>query len=198
MHSRLMFFLLVFVFILPACSGQPDATSLPADEVTPLATARRVNAGITNVVSNGIVTFTDSASGISLDYPEGWMMDQVRGGTRSPSVFVFTNYGAIPSLMDKIPPEDTVVYLTIPQPTPEGTLAGMIESYKQTWQKEGSNILSEEDVTLTSGQPGKVILMNSYLGKQVYYLFTQVGETLVFIESYGNLTPVPAIALSIR
>ena len=198
MRSKLMLVLLSIVMILAACSGQPDATVVPADEVTPVATVRRVNPGITNVVSNGIVTFTDSVSGVSLDYPEGWMMDQVRGGKRSPSVFVFTNYGAIPSLMDKISAEDTVIYLTIPQSKPDGTLAGMIDAYKQTWQEEGSSILSEEDVTLTSGRSGRYILLNSYLGKQFYYLFTQAGETLVFIEAYGNLTPVPAIALSVR
>ena len=100
--------------------------------------------------------------------------------------------------MDKIDPEDTVIYLTIPQPQPDGSLADLIDSYRQTWEKEGSSIASEEDVTLNSGQPGKVFIVDSYLGRQYYYLFTQVGEKLVIVEAYGVLTPVVVIALSLR
>lgn len=198
MRMKWIYFLLITVLSLSACSGQSNEIALPTEDVMPIATARRVDPGITNVVSNGIITFTDSDTGISLDYPEGWIMDQVRGGTRSPSVFVFTNYRVIPGLMDKIDPEDTVIYLTIPQPQPDGSLADLIDSYRQTWEKEGSSIASAEEVTLTNGQPGKVFLVDSYLGRQYYYLFTQVGEKLVFIEAFGVLTPVPAIALSIR
>ena len=193
-----MLFPLVFVLILAACNGQPNVTSLPAEDVTQVATVRRVDPGITNVVSNGIITFTDSASGISLDYPEGWIMDQVRGGTRSPSVFVFTNYFHIPALMDKIPPDETAVYLTILQPNLEATLPGLIDSYKQQWAAEGSTILTEENVTLASGQPGTAILLDSYLGRQYYYLFTAAGEKLIFIEAIGDLAPVPAIAMTVR
>ena len=189
---------LVVIFILVACSGQPTVTSLPAEDVTPVATVRRVDAGITKVVSNGIITFTDSASGISLDYPEGWIMDQVRGGTRSPSVFVFTNYFHIPALMDKIPPDESAVYLTILQPNPEATLPGLVDSYKQQWTVEGSTIVTEENVTLVSGQAGTAILLDSYLGRQYYYLFTAVGDKLLFIEAIGDLAPVPAIAMTVR
>ena len=158
-----MLFPFFFVLILAACSGHPAATLAPAEDVTPVATIRGVDPGITSVVSNGIVTFTDSASGISLDYPEGWIMDQVRGGTRSPSVFVFTNYFHIPALMDKIPPDETAIYLTILQPNPEATLPGLIDSYKQQWAAEGSIILTEEKVTLASGQPGTAGLLDSIL-----------------------------------
>lgn len=198
MRTKWIFYLLAVVLGLSACSGEVAETSLPAENVTPVATVRRADPMITKVVSNGIVTFTDSVSGISLDYPEGWIMDQVRGGTRSPSVFVFTNYRVIPSLMDKIGPDETVIYLTIPQPVENGSLASMIDSYRQLWEKESSVITSEKDVTLKGGQPGKEIIIDSYLGQPYYYLFTQVGETLVFIEAYGALDPIPAIALTIR
>lgn len=196
MRSKIFWMGLICLLALSACGS--GGTAQPMEDVTPVATVRGVDPKITNVVANGIVKFTDSVTGVSLDYPEGWIMDQVRGGARSPSVFVFTNYRAIPSIMDNIPPEDTVVYLTILQPSPDQTLAGLIEIQKQKWLEEGSNILTEEDVTLTSGQPGKAILLNSYVGQRIYYLFTQIGDRLIYVEGMSELSPVASIALSVR
>lgn len=187
----------IFTLILSACGDLPPA-SPPTPDVAPVATVRGVDPGFTTSASNGIVTFTDSVSGISLDYPEGWIMDQVRGGTRSPSVFVFTNYDHIPSVMDAIPADTTAVYLTVLKPNPDATLPGLVDSYKQQWLTEGSTILTEEDVILASGQPGKAFLLDSYLGRQIYYLITAVGETPVVVEGNGDLAPVAAVALSVR
>lgn len=195
--ARLLILTLVFALGTSACGNQPAGTATE-EIVTPVATARRVDPGYALVPSNGIVTFTDATSGISLDYPEGWIMDQVRGGARSSNVFVFTNYFHIPALMDKIPDDETAIYLTILQPDPEATLAGMIEYYKAQWAKEGTVITSEENVTLKSGQPGTAFYVDSYLGRPYYYLFTSVNGTLVYIETLGDLAPVPAIALTVR
>ena len=194
------FHLLLFVAAvlgLSACGGSPSPTSAVTD-TTPIATVRGQDPHITVIPSNGLISFTDAVTGVSLDYPEGWIMDQVRGGTRSPSVFVFTNYGHIPALMDKIPEHQTALYLNIMKPNPDTTLPGMIDGYKQQWIKEGSVIVTEENVILKSGQPAIAVYLDSYLGKPYYYLFTSVGDQLVVIEALGDLAPVPAIALTVR
>lgn len=194
---RLCVILIAAALGLSAC-GSPSPATQPVTDNTPIPTVRGEDPKMTNIPSGDIIIFTDAITGISLDYPEGWIMDQVRGGTRSPSVYVFTDYFHIPSLMDNIPEDQTAVYLTILQINPEMTLTALVDSYKQQWAKEGSTIASEENLTLNSGQPGTAFYLDSYLGKPYYYLFTAIGERLLFIEALGDLTPVPAIALTVR
>ena len=198
MRQTLTMLLFAFALWISACSGGIVETPIPVESAIPMETMRSFDPDYTITEGDGIKIFSDSITGISLDFPGDWLMDQVRGGLRSPSVFVFTNYRAIPSLIDKIEPEDTVIYLTIPQPRPDGSLIGLIDSYRQAWAEEGSSIVSEQEVTLNSGEPGKMFILDSHLGRQYYYLFTQAGERFVFIEAYGALEPVTAIALSIR
>lgn len=187
--------ILVLSFVLASCAAPATATPAPA---SPEPTVRGVEPMYTNAASNGVITFTDSVSGISLDYPEGWIMDQVRGGTKSPSVFVFTNMFHIPSLMDKITDDVTVIYLTILIPSPEQSLNGMEESFKAQWQKEGSTIVSEQAVTIANGQAGVEIVLDSYIGRRNYFLLTQAGGKFLYFEGLGDLTPVKAIAFSVR
>jgi len=203
MRQMFLVTILCIVLTVSACAGQAgdsgsDGNGETSENATPIATIKGVSPAYTQVASNGKITFTDGLNGISVDYPDDWIGDQIRGGTRSPSMFIFTSYYRIPGMADpRTIDGETVITLTIIPPRDNNSIDALIKSQKETWVKDGTKILSEENVTLANGVTATAFVIDAYYG-QAYNLFTVVGGKLIFCEGTGDLEAAKAVCLSIR
>ena len=105
MRQMFLVTILCIALTVSACAGQAGDSAQTgngetSENATPIATIKGVSPAYSQVASNGKVTFTDGLNEISVDYPDDWIGDQVRGGTRSPSMFIFTSYYRIPGMAD--------------------------------------------------------------------------------------------------
>ncbi len=87
-----------------------------------------------------------------------------------------------------------VVYLY----DPKNDLDSFIDRWRQGMSASDITILSEVEMMLAGDRRAVEIVFEDMASKQVYLLFTVVGDNYLEIAAYGNLQFVPEIAQTLR
>jgi hypothetical protein len=198
MKNRLLLGI-AMLLLLSACASAATATAIPtpAATVTPILSAAPMDSYVTQVVANGKVTYRDDNSDVTLEYPEGWLIDLTAGGTRGVYVYLITSLDFIPGMRSEIPEGATLVFVTIAKWEKANDLTAFVEFQKQGWQTSGDTIVSEEDRSTPAGDPVKYVVSDTRDGRNHIFIKT-VGRRYAIISGYGNLDALWAIAVSVR
>jgi hypothetical protein len=192
---RIKFLLAGWMLTLILSSCAPAATE--TQSVTPVATKIVSGESFTQVASNGIVTFTDPDGPITLEYPEGWLIAPVAGGSRIPTVYLLTSLDYIPNVSVRVPDGETVVMISTKTWNPKNDLVGFADQQTKDLVSSGSTIVSEEDVIGKNGKTAKYFVVDAPEGR-IYLILTIAGDKYVVLSGRGDPAAIRAIGLSVR
>ena len=91
-------------------------------------------------------TYVNEEAGFALDYPAGWMVNEIVIGPRGTQV-QFLSSPEIAELA-ALPEGETRVNATIYQWDPKNDLAAYVAKWKTAWESSGFTILEEEQLVL--------------------------------------------------
>ena len=161
---------------VPVIPTEPVATVLPTEEPTPTPV----------VLSFKRAGYGNVEAGFELDYPEAWTASGtvVLGDRGSQALFTA--------------PDGTVTSLTDYGWEPVNDLEAYAAHRKEAWIASGMTILSEEPMTLASGQPGIRFITQTAEGEKVFFFLTPFADFYLELSGPGDPAMLSEIASTIR
>jgi hypothetical protein len=207
-----LFLFLALLAIMVACSpAQPQVEQTPPPAPSAEPTSEPAGMGMpvptsdgepvstpTEMIAIDSITHTDETFAYTFDYPSTWMLDAIVFGSRAPGGYQLSSWLHEPGMVSEIPVDGTIMDILIQLWDPKADLAAFVEQRKTAWDASGIEIVSEEDVTLSNGQPAKEFIVMGGDGAASYNLFSILGENYLVAGGSGDIELIRQIARSLR
>jgi hypothetical protein len=143
-------------------------------------------------------TYRDEDAGFEFDYPASWVADSPQVvGPRGTSAQI-TSFPREPGeLPEVIPPDETIMAVTVLLWDPKNDLNQFVDLRKQGWVDSNSEILQEERLTITGDWEAFRFLLRTPQ-QDVFYLITTVGERYLLLSGTGDLDLLGEMAGTLR
>ena len=140
-------------------------------------------------------TYVNEAAGFALDYPAGWVVNELAVGPRGTQI----QFLSAPELADvaTLPEGATRVSATIYQWDPKNDLDAYVANRKMAWEASGFQILEEESLMLDLGLPAVRFTVQTPEA-QAIFLFAALGDQYLEVSGEGNLELVREIVQRVR
>jgi len=135
----------------------------------------------TPTTAPGYTTYINEEVGFALDYPASWYEYSV-----SADYAILQSFDSAMRQASQFGWQDGDVKVDISVQPARG--ATSLKAYLDGNRSPDANILSEEWLLLANGVPGVIRQVSSSMGQNIYFM-TMVGEVIVTVAVYGDLTP---------
>ena len=197
------FIIFVSVMLLATCSA-PGTTPTPVETDVPKLLANTEPAPTPTeaapkpklpATSFEAQTYINEEAGFALDYPAGWIANEVVVGSRGTQVQFLSSAGI--AELATVPNGETRVNATIYQWDPKNDLAAFIANQKTAWEASGFTILEEEPLVLELGLPAVRFTVQT-LDANVVFLVTALEDQYFVLSGEGDLELVKEIIQRVR
>lgn len=202
--TRKILALFLGTILLSACSFQvttfsPASTPSPLPEMpsepAPVEPTGVVPQGKLPAASFDAQLYVNETAGFALDYPVGWIVQEVVVGPRGTEIQFLSS----PDLADAttLPDGATRVSATIYQWDPKNDLAAYVANRKAAWDASGFRVVDEQSVTLELGLSAVQFVVETP-ETQTIFLIAALDDQYLQVSGEGDLELVKEIVGRVR
>ena len=199
------------VFGISACINTVETEPLDGDEASPVSEASGVATAIVPTPEPTPTTnperqlsfesqlFRDNIAGFELDYPSSWSEGYGEQQSRGYFQTYFSWDPAVSDSIEFVPEGGTYMQIVVYIWEPTNDLDAFVAWQSQSLEGSGNELLSKEEITLSDGESGVMVLRRSADGSKEFFSFWMaIGERYLSITGEGDLALLTEIVYSVR